>query len=125
MEMLIEIKDICGKNVVTRDDGKKVRDLILNHWDDSDRIKIDFGNVLVASVSFFDEIFGKLAFEHSRNELASKLEFLNIQDFDRALLNDILISRLRQKGLAEQKTSVTTPPSKVAPIDSSNSSPTS
>src|SRR3989339_626742 len=116
MEMLIEIKDICGKNVVTRDDGKKVRDLILNHWDDSDRIKIDFGNVLVASVSFFDEIFGKLAFEHSRNELASKLEFLNIQDFDRALLNDILISRLRQKGLAEQKTSVTTPPSKVAPI---------
>ncbi len=99
MEFYINIIERCGKNVVTRDDGKTVHDLIIDQWDRAEKIKIDFGNVLVASVSFFDEIFGKLAFEHDRNELTAKLQFVNIQEFDRALLNDIIGSRFRQKEL--------------------------
>ena len=101
-ELIININDICGKNVVTRDDGKKLHDEILSHWKNVDKITIDFGNVLVASVSFIDEIFGKLAFEYGRNDLTSKLHFVNIQEFDRALLNDILKSRLRQKEVEQQ-----------------------
>ena len=103
MEFSINIIEFCGKNVVTRDDGKKVHDLIVDQWEKADKIKIDFGNVLVASVSFFDEIFGKLAFEHNRNELTGKLQVVNIQEFDRALLNDILGSRLRQKELEQEQ----------------------
>jgi hypothetical protein len=98
-EFLVNIIECCGKNVVTRADGKKVHDLIVEHWNAAEKIKVDFGNVLVASVSFFDEIFGKLALEYGKNELTMKLKFENIQEFDRALLNDILISRLRQKEL--------------------------
>lgn len=93
---------LCEKNVVTRDDGKKMHDYIVSNWAQSDSIIIDFGNVLIASVSFFDEAFGKLAFEYSRGELTRKLRPVNIQEFDRALLNDILRSRLRQKELAKQ-----------------------
>ena len=98
-EYVLNIIDTCGKNIVTRENGKQVHDLIRSKWDESEKIKIDFGNVLIASVSFIDEIFGKLAFEFSREEIQSKLQMLNIQDFDRALLNDILVSRFRQKDL--------------------------
>jgi hypothetical protein len=102
METQININSYCEKNVVTREDGKKVHDYIVSKWVDSEKIEIDFGNVLIASVSFFDEIFGKLAFEYTRNELTSKLQPVNMQEFDRALLNDILKSRLRQKELESQ-----------------------
>lgn len=57
---------------------------------------MDFGNVLVASVSFLDEIFGKPATEYSPMELTTKINLTNIQGFDRALVNDIIRSRLQQ-----------------------------
>jgi len=94
---MINIIETCGKNIVTRDDGKVVHDLIIDQWNKVDTIRIDFGNVLVASVSFFDEIFGQLALEYSRGELTKKIDVDNIQEFDRALLNDIIRSRLRQR----------------------------
>ncbi|MDR3626497.1 MAG: STAS-like domain-containing protein [Ignavibacteriaceae bacterium] len=103
MEYIINIKKVCGKNIVTRDDGKKVRDLIELQWTLIDKIKIDFGNVLVASVSFFDEIFGRLALKYSRSELTEKIIMENIQEYDRALLNDILRSRFRQQELKFQR----------------------
>jgi len=104
-EYILDIRDTCGKNIVTRENGKQVHDIITGKWNEAEKIKIDFGNVLIASVSFIDEIFGKLAFEHTREEIQTKLLIVNIQDFDRALLNDILVSRLRQKELnkAEQQ----------------------
>ena len=103
MEYSINIIEFCGRNVVTREDGKKVHDLLISQWNQADKIKFDFGNVLVASVSFIDEIFGKLAFEYPRHEITNKLQFTNIQDFDRALLNDILRSRFRQKQLEQEQ----------------------
>lgn len=99
MDYKIDIKEFCGKNIVTRDDGEKVRDVIENQWNNADKIKINFGNILVASVSFFDEIFGRLVLKYSRSELTKKIFVENIQDYDRALLNDILRSRFRQKEL--------------------------
>lgn len=99
-EYLVDIKEICGKNRVTRDDGKKIHDIIREQWHSNEKIKIDFGDLLVASVSFTDEAFGKLAFEFSKEEIVSKLKFENMQEFDKALLNDILSSRFRQKEIA-------------------------
>lgn len=94
---VINVNEICGRNIVTRDDGQVIRNLIDSYWNQSDKIKLDFGNILVASVSFLDEAIGKLALTYSRQELASKIEFLNIQEFDRALVNDILIKRYHEK----------------------------
>jgi hypothetical protein len=98
-EYILNINDACGRNIVTRNDGKKVYDIIINEWNKNDTIRIDFGNVLIASVSFIDEIFGKLAFKFARQEFQSKIQIVNIQDFDKALVNDILVSRFRQKEL--------------------------
>jgi hypothetical protein len=40
-----------------------------------------------------------LAFEYPKDALIRKLSFENINEFDRALLNDIFISRFHQKEL--------------------------
>ena len=56
-------------------------------------------NLQVASVSFMDEAFGHLALEYSEQELRSKLAFKNMSEFDRALLNDIIASRIRERVL--------------------------
>ena len=57
-----------------------------------------------------DEAFGQLALEHSESELRSKLKFVNLTEYDRALLNDIILSRLRRKTVAKRQK----PPSKRA-----------
>ncbi len=99
--MIINIKDICGKKTVTRDDGGRINSILSGKWDDEKIFQIDFSNVLVASVSFMDEAFGKLALNHSKEDLQKKLRFKNMVKYDKALLNDILNSRLRQKTLDE------------------------
>lgn len=100
LAQLINVNETCGKNKVTRGDGEVIRNLIIAYWDQSAKIRLDFGNILVASVSFLDEAIGKLAMTYTRQELASKIGFLNIQEFDRALVNDILLKRYRAKEMA-------------------------
>ena len=95
----INIKKIAGKQTVTRDDGKVIHDKVRELWGKFDRIRINFANLLIASVSFMDEAFGHLALEHSPDDLRRKLKFVNVDDYDRALLNDIILSRVRQKRL--------------------------
>ena len=93
----INIQELSGKRTVTRDDGRVIYKKIKDLWSDHDRISVDFVNLQVASVSFMDEAFGHLALEHSEQELRSKLAFKNMSEFDRALLNDIFASRIRER----------------------------
>lgn len=96
-KMNIDLQKFCGKQTITRDDGEKVRDLIFFNWKKHDKIVLDFKNIQIASVSFIDEAFGMLANGFTRGELKDKLEFTNMDDYDKYLLNDILLSRFRQK----------------------------
>ena len=93
----LNIETISGKKTVTRDDGRVIYEEIKDLWNDYDRISVNFANLLVASVSFLDEAFGHLALEYSEQDLRDKLEFLNMSRFDRALLNDIITSRIRER----------------------------
>lgn len=97
MAKKIDLGSSCGKHTITRSDGKKIAAIIKQELDGNEDIVIDFNNILIASVSFFDEAFGKLAFEYPKEVLVKKLTFANIEKYDRALLNDILISRYHQK----------------------------
>ena len=97
--MKIDLKAEYGKQTISRDDGKIVANRLVDAMGKEEEIVIDFSNILIASVSFFDEAFGKLAFKYSKETLAKKLTFKNIEDFDKALLNDILVSRYHQKEL--------------------------
>ncbi len=94
--MIIDIKQTCGKKIITRDDGEVIRNIIFNAWGQEDRIELDFKNIQIASVSFIDEAFGMLTNAFTRDEMKSKLNFVNMDIYDKQLLNDILISRFKQ-----------------------------
>lgn len=97
--MKIDIQEVCGKKTVTREEGQVINQILTEQWDLTDQFQLDFGNLLIASVSFIDEAFGKLALCHSSDDLKRKLVFKNMVPYDRKLLNDIIISRLRQQTL--------------------------
>lgn len=92
----LRIKDLCGASTVTRADGKKIHQFLLDHWEKARTIEVDFGNLVIASVSFLDEAIGQLALRFQKRELASKLKLQRISPRDKRLLNDIFISRYRQ-----------------------------
>jgi len=96
-EYKISIVEVCRSNRVTRPDGKVVHDLIILHWDSADRIIVDFGNILIASVSFLDEAFGALADEHATKEISERVKLVNITAFDKNLANGIYRSRQKQR----------------------------
>ena len=104
--MKINLTEICGKQTITRQDGQIINKIIKNAWDNEDKIIVDLSNITIASVSFLDEAFGKLAFEYSKESLVKKLSFENINEYDRALLNDIIISRFHQRELGENGPSI-------------------
>jgi hypothetical protein len=98
---LIEVKKELGSEVVTREHGKRLRELILKGWSDPP-VVVDFHGLRINSVSFFDEAFGQIALTHSAQEL-KKVESCGLEKFDAALLHDIITSRLgeaRKKGPA-------------------------
>ncbi|MBF0549750.1 MAG: STAS-like domain-containing protein [Deltaproteobacteria bacterium] len=94
--MKINIMEVCGSNSVTRADGDKVNKLLMELWDKTDVFEVDFNNRLIASISFIDEAFRKLALSHPKGELQKKLVFKNMADYDRKLLNDLLGSHYRR-----------------------------
>ena len=99
--MRINLKNKYGKKTITREDGASINKLLSDMWDKEKKITIDFSNILIASVSFLDEAFGKLTFKYPKEKLKEKLSFDNIEEYDRALLNDILISRYHQKEMGQ------------------------
>ncbi|MCK4820808.1 STAS-like domain-containing protein [bacterium] len=99
--MRIVLKDKYKKRTITREDGEQINKMINDLWNKEETITIGFSKVLIASVSFLDEAFGKLAFDYPKEVLTKKLSFENLEEYDRALLNDILLSRYHQKELGE------------------------
>jgi hypothetical protein len=91
----IEVKKELGSDIVTRDHGKRLRHLILREWGNAPVI-VDFDGLRVNSVSFFDESFGQLALEHRKEELLKHVRFEGLDDFDSALVQDIVSSRSRE-----------------------------
>jgi len=101
-EFYIDIKKTAGTDTVSREHGKKIRIIIERLLKIKDRITIDFSNLSIASPSFIDEAFAKLLLKCSLDELRDKLSFINITEFDRALLNDLVRARIRERELLEK-----------------------
>ena len=99
--MKINLQEKCEKQTITREDGKKINEMIIDAWIRDEHVIIDFNNILIASVSFLDEAFGKLTFDYPKEYFRDKLNLKNVQEYDRRLLNDILTSRYRQRELGQ------------------------
>jgi hypothetical protein len=91
----IEIRQELGSEIVTREDGRKLREIVEVALSDHP-VTIDFGGLQINSVSFFDEAFGQLALRCGEEEINRKIRFEGLDRFDAALLHDIISSRTRE-----------------------------
>ncbi|MBN1115545.1 MAG: STAS-like domain-containing protein [Oligoflexia bacterium] len=92
----ISIAEDFKNDYVTRDAGEKLRNMIIAGEKDYEKIEIDFGDLIIASVSFFDEAFAKLI-EHgwSINKINSRIILKNISPRDVEVHNKMLEVRRR------------------------------
>lgn len=100
-EFYINIKKMAGTDTVSREHGRKIRKFVEQLLKVKDRITVDFSNLSIASPSFIDEAFARLLLKYSSEELKEKLLFVNMTEFDRALLNDLVRARIRERTLLE------------------------
>jgi len=91
------VAQVCHAARVSRRDGEALRHVLEEHWGDQDQLVLDFKDVVIASVSFFDESFGVLAQNHPLAELTKRIRVENIQPDDRKLLNTIVLARKRER----------------------------
>jgi hypothetical protein len=101
-EFRLDIKKVAGTDTVSREHGGKIRKHIELLLTGKDNIIIDFSNLSIASPSFIDEAFAKLLLKYPLDEIRDKLSFANITEFDRALLNDLVHARIRERELLEK-----------------------
>lgn len=99
----MSIKDQFGSDTIKREHGARLRTFLESNWDQTDVVEIDFGNIKIASASFFDEAIGKLVFDEdnptaskSVDEIKGKILPKNLDPNDRVLLNDVILDRLNR-----------------------------
>jgi hypothetical protein len=97
----LNIVELCGASHTTREDGAVLRAAIQKHWSDAEPLVLDFDGVRIASVSFFDESLGLLARKYPLDELKRRIRTENMDPSDRRLLNDIVVSRSRERRLSD------------------------
>jgi len=90
----IMVSKELGGQVVTREHGKRLRELVELHLS-SPPLVIDFEGLQVTSVSFFDEAFGILARKMGESMLSS-IRLEHMDPFDEKLLMDIVHSRAEE-----------------------------
>ena len=97
--MTIDVPKVCGEDIISRDSGKKIREMILAHWD-QEVISIEFGGRTVGSLSFFDEAIGLLLKQDGKpmEEIKKKLKFPDLKPEDKKLLNYVMSARVREMG---------------------------
>lgn len=91
----IEIRRELGSEIVTREHGRKLREMVEAALSNPP-VTVDFDDLQINSVSFFDEAFGQLALRCGEDELNRKIRFEGLDKFDTALLHDIISSRARE-----------------------------
>lgn len=91
----INVSEELKDKIVTREHGRRLFELVSAGLSNPPVI-VDFDGLQVTSVSFFDEAFSHLAVRLGHDGFAEKVKFENIDPFDLALVNDIVLSRPRQ-----------------------------
>lgn len=90
----INIRREFASDFISREAGERLRQLILEAAEGDNSIEIDFGGKIIASTSFFDEGFAKLAeYGWTREKLFSIIKLKNINERDLEVLSDLFDKR--------------------------------
>lgn len=83
----INIKKDFSDDWISRKAGERLREMIVAAADEGKTIEIDFENMMIASTSFFDEGFAKLAdLGWTKDRLFSLISFKHLHNNDRLVL---------------------------------------
>lgn len=97
--MTIQFKNI-GLHLGTRVHGADVRSDIIIAMNTSDKVVFDLAEVETLSNSFADECFAKLTLFFSMDVIKEKTTFVNVSDFNRAVIANSFKARLSQLATA-------------------------
>lgn len=75
--------------------GDTIRQLILDHWDQCEKVSVYFEGIVQMTRPFCDEAFGKVLEAHSLEEFNEKLHFPDANDRIVKQLNDALKIRIK------------------------------
>ena len=91
--MVIQFKNI-GTNLGTRIAGAEVREQIISHINNGEKLEFDFSGVEVVSNSFADECFAKLIFTFDMNKIKQATTFQNASQFIKTVIATAFKERL-------------------------------
>ena len=106
MAIKVNVLELCGERVATGDDAAVIRSEVIAAWAAGEFIQVDFGNALIASVSFLDHAVGALALTHDLDEIWCRVDCIHMNELDEQLLQSIfqLRARHRSRSLAKPRT---------------------
>jgi hypothetical protein len=100
----IPVKEIVGINAISMNSGKKIKELIIKEWDDSEQIILDFSEVNVFASPFFNASIGALLKDKDIKQLQEKLDFQGISEHGKRLLNLVISNAIKFYSDKESKT---------------------
>ncbi|MBF0104488.1 MAG: STAS-like domain-containing protein [Deltaproteobacteria bacterium] len=90
----IIIKNEFGADHITRVAGERLRNMILKAAVENEKVKVDFSGVIIASTSFFDEGFAKLALHGwTKEKYLSDVLIENLDKRDQKVLSEMCRNR--------------------------------
>ena len=95
--LTIELSDRLRSQELTREAAIPIRIEIETAWESLEKIVLDFENLGFTSVSFLDELVGKLFMQFTKEDVINKVQIIHLSQEDRMLLGNITNSRIRQK----------------------------
>ena len=91
----ISVKEMVGPNAISMNSGQKIKEEILRQWEGVDKINLNFDGIDVFASPFFNASVGALLKGRTIEELQGKLEFTNISDHGRRLINLVIQNALK------------------------------
>ncbi len=95
---IIRIKEECA-STRSRSEGESLKNKIINfsHYHEGKKVVLDFTDVSLISSSFADEAIGKIYAEFGFIDASQRLEFRNINDTIKQLIDRAILLRLQKK----------------------------
>ena len=92
----ISIKKYIDRGALGRPEGEDLRKVLNDSWSKEKHFEIDLENRELAALSFFDEAFAQLVFDHPIEEIKAKISIKNAYELDRRLINSLIAKRLKE-----------------------------
>jgi len=89
---MIKVYELFGEFCITLDDGIKLREMMLEAIEQSDKVLVSFENVSVFMSTFFNAAFGALLEQFSKQDIKNKIELEDMSEDGRFVLERVLES---------------------------------